>query len=145
MKIDFFNQDQSRQGLIFRGKGQSLIEVLAALAVLMLVILSLVWITTVSIRNADFSKKQAQATSYVKEAMEKIRAYRDRNSWDVFKNNCGNASVMGISSPVPFSLTISCITIGGDDNKREITVTVSWSDSKGTHQSKSTSYFTKWR
>lgn len=114
-------------------------EVLAALAVILLVILALVGVTANSVRNADFAKKQATATQYAQEGMEKLRSYRDQNSWDTFiLANCN--SVVG-SVAAPFTRTATCAPVGV---QREATVTVSWSDSKGTHQSKLVSYFTEW-
>ncbi len=123
--------------------GQSLLEAIVALAVAMLVILALVWVTTVSIRNADFAKKQSQAVAYAQEGMEKVRAYRDQNNWDTFTTNCGNASQMGFPAlSSPFTRSVSCEDAGSD--KRKVIVIVSWTDSAGTHKSEQISYFTKW-
>lgn len=122
--------------------GQSLLEAIVALAVAMLVILALVWVTTVSIRNADFAKKQSQAASYAQEGMEKVRAYRDQNNWIVFTTNCGNAAQMGFPVLTSFARSVSCEDAGSD--KRKVIVTVSWTDSAGTHKSEQISYFTKW-
>jgi len=134
-------------------KGQSLIEVLAALGVVVLVILALVTVTTISIRNATFAKNQSLATSYAQEAIEEIREYRDQNSWADFVTNCNNKTAMGLSDPSPpFVLsdpvcnipeTINSCDEG--DSRCEVKVTISWDDAKGSHQTVLTTYLTDWQ
>lgn len=145
--------------------GQSLLEVLVALAVALLVILALVRATIVAIRNADFAKKQAQASSYAQEGMENIRAYRDA-SWTIFwgaadGNNHGfsGATPSSGACPSPTNPNISgtpftrCSKLEKVDLDPDIagvdsvkaTVTVFWIDSSGTHQSQQISYFSKWK
>lgn len=65
--------------LIRNQAGQGLIEVLAALAVAMVVLTALSVAAVSSVRNATFAKNQSQATAYGRQAMESIRAYRDVN------------------------------------------------------------------
>lgn len=59
--------------------GQSLIEVLVALTIASVVIGALVVATIISIRNAQFSQNQLQATKLSQDGMEKVRIVRDRN------------------------------------------------------------------
>lgn len=123
-------------------KGQSLIEVLVALAVAIVVVLALVRVTTTSVRNAAFARNQALATKYAQETIEKIRAYRDETDWTTFINNC--ESPPGLSNlPPPFSRTITCS--GSEDDKRNILVEVSWVDAHGTHKSELKTRLTNWR
>jgi len=134
-------------------KGQSLIEVLAALGVVVLVILALVTVTTISIRNATFAKNQSLATSYAQEAIEKIREYRDQNSWGDFVANCNNKTAMGLPDPSsPFVLPDPTCNIPETanpcvetDKRCEIKVTVSWDDAKGTHRVVLTTYLAEWQ
>jgi len=123
-------------------KGQSLLEAIVALAVAMLVILALVWVTTVSIRNADFAKKQAQASKYGQEGMEKVRAFRDQNTWEAFKSGCSTYDLGLVPSPFTRPKP-NCQEIATD--KIKVTITVSWTDSAGTHKSELISYFSKWK
>jgi len=123
-----------------KAKGQSLIEVVVAIGIVVIVIVALVAVTTVSVRNASFSRNQALATKYAQEAIEKIRDYRARVAWDIFTNNCQNPPDLP-SIPSSFSRTISC---SGSGDSREIKVTVSWTDFKGTHKSELTTRLTKW-
>lgn len=127
-----------------RENGQSLIEVLAALAVVLLVVLALVVAVTTSVKSSDFARKRTQASSFAQQGMEKARSYRDQNSWATFSTNCGNLSALGLSStPAPsFTLTVSCVD-EGSSTKKKIIVTVSWTDTSGTHNSQLISYFTK--
>lgn len=134
-------------------KGQTLIETLAALGVVVLVILALIMVTTISIRNATFAKNQSLATSYAQEAIEKIREYRDQKSWGDFVTNCTNKTELGLPDPPsPFVLSDPNCNLPGEptnpcveSNKRcEIKVAVSWDDARGTHQTVLTTYLAEW-
>jgi len=122
--------------------GQSLLEMLVAIAVVLIVIVALVTVTTISVRNASFSRNQALATKYAQETIEKIREYRAKVDWNTFVDNCHTPPDLP-SLPSPFSRTISCSKSGGDS--REITVNISWTDAKGTHKSELTTRLTKWK
>lgn len=129
-----------------KGKtGQSLLEVLVAVTIIILVAIALMTSVTYSIRNTTFAKNQSIANRLAQEAVEKIRAYRDRVVWSTFINNCQNPSVLGLSAlPGGFSRTVSC-TPGGSANVRNIVVTISWTDSIGPHQAVSSTRLTNWR
>lgn len=119
--------------------GQSLIEVLAALAVVILVVLALVMVVTTSIRNATFAKNQSLATKYAQEAIEKVRAFRDEDPDSFFAGSCLSPEDL---SGFGFDQTIDCLIEGED--KVKVTVAVSWTDAKGEHQSALSTYLTKW-
>lgn len=128
--------------------GISLLEVIIAMAVAVVLISGLVFSVTASIRNSQFAKSQTLATKLAQEGLEKIRGYRDQNTWATFTTpvgspNCGNLSTMGIAAPPsPFTRIVACVdTTPSDVDKRKVTVTVSWTDPMGTHQSQLTSYF----
>lgn len=84
-------------------KGQSLIEVIVAVAVGTLVVAALTFATIFSLRNANFSKTSAQATKLAQEGIERVRAGRDRNqcltlppnvnSWNGGNSSCPGGSV----------------------------------------------------
>ncbi|HUS59771.1 MAG TPA: prepilin-type N-terminal cleavage/methylation domain-containing protein [Nevskiaceae bacterium] len=122
-----------------REKGQSLIEVLVALAVMAIVILALVRVTTVSIRNATFAKNRALATKYAQEGMEKVRAYRDEVVWETFTSNCPPTLD---ALPLPFTRTVACT---GSGDERDIIVIVSWSEAGIPHESKLVTHLTNWK
>lgn len=124
-------------------KGQSLIEVVGALAIALIVILALVRVTVTSMRNANFAKNQALATQYAQEGMEKIRAYRDQNDWSTFVANC-NTTLTSLVPPTPFSLSpASGCTCGADSCT--ITEVITWTDAQGTHKSELTTRLTNWQ
>lgn len=60
-------------------KGQSLLELVIVMAVAITVIGALTVVTISSLRNANLSKSELQATKYAQEGIEKIRSIRDRN------------------------------------------------------------------
>ena len=131
--------------------GQSLLEVMVGLGVTTLVLTSLVSAVVVSVRNARFAKNQSLATKYAQEGIEKVRIYRDQNSWDNFiavpgpsGSNCGNETLVGLSVPSPFTTAIDCVEVDGESDRREVTVTVSWTEAGRTHQSQLTTYLTRW-
>lgn len=60
-------------------KGQTLIELVVVIAVMVIVIGALTFATIASLRNAQFSKNQAQATKLAQGGLELVRTGRDRN------------------------------------------------------------------
>lgn len=70
-------------------KGQTLIEVLVALAVAALIISAISVTVISSLNNAIFSKNQNLATQYAQEGMETMRKLKNSN-WNTF-NSYGNA------------------------------------------------------
>lgn len=148
--------DKSKSNL-----GQSLIEVLTALAVILLVIVALIRATTISMKSSDYSKTQALATSYAQEAVEWIRAERDKD-WDELANkatdtgskfclksldwlsgSCGDDD--SLEADLRFKREVTLKRIGGEGNKIEVKVVVSWQDAGGEHQSQLTTYLSNWR
>jgi Tfp pilus assembly protein PilV len=121
-------------------KGQSLIEILVALAIVVIVILALVGVTTVSIRNATFAKNRALATKYAQEWMEETRKERDENI-NFFDSDCvfqtDNPGLSGIFSRVR--------TCGLDGDTMTVKVTVSWSEGGVSHKSELVTHLTNWK
>lgn len=129
--------------------GQSLVEMLIAISVVIMVILALITVTTISVRNASFARNQASARGYCQEGIEKIRAYRDQNKWKNFVSGC--EGILVVLSP-PFSRTVDCYlesnpsqNCSETNDVCEVKVTVSWTDSQGSHKSEIRTQFTSWR
>ncbi len=98
-------------------KGQTLIEVMLALAIAV-VILSAITVAVISaLGNAQFSKDQNIATQYAQQAMESMRRIRDNSSWSTFQSSYSQTSVycMGASDTTPAVKTVggSCPLING--------------------------------
>lgn len=64
---------------MYSKKGQSLMELVIVVAVVVTVVGALVFATIASLRNAQFAKNQAQATKLAQEGLEKIRSLRNRD------------------------------------------------------------------
>jgi len=61
-------------------KGQTLLELIVVITVIVFVVGALTFATIASLRNANFAQNQAQATKLAQEGIELVRAGRDRNS-----------------------------------------------------------------
>lgn len=70
--------------------GQTLIELVVVVGVLVIVVGALTFATIASIRNAQFSKNQAQATKLAQEGIERVRTLRDRDRADSISYNDGS-------------------------------------------------------
>lgn len=73
-------------------KGQTLMEVVVAVAVGILVVAALVFATIFSLRNANFAKNQAQSTKFAQEGIEQVRSIRDRDGAVFFTHSGGSTS-----------------------------------------------------
>lgn len=126
-----------KKGLPAESAGVSLLEVIIAMAISIVLVSGLVFGVTNSIKNSQFSRNQALATKFSQEAMEKIRGYRDQNTWVTFTSGCAGYNMGAVSAQFTRIKTCSLL----DPNKMQVTVTVSWTDPMGTHQSQLSSYF----
>ena len=139
-------------------KGQSLFEVVAALGVVTVIIVALVALASNSIHNSNFSKDKALATRYSQEATEWLRGERDTN-WDIFATKALTPTWCLPSLSWMSASVGTCdeeyiantrfqreVTFNVTDTKTiEVSVIVSWEDSKGTHQVASATTLTDWR
>ena len=140
--------------------GQSLFEVVVAIGVIAIVIVGIVSVATSTIRNTSFTRNKALATRYTQEAIEWLRGQRDTN-WVTFHTNADTPPRIYCLDTLSWTNSGVCgasETIGGDTIllrqvafsnivPAEITanVTVSWTDSQGTHQVTTSTVFTDWR
>lgn len=130
-------------------KGQSLFEVIVAVAISTLIVTAIVSLATNSIQNTSYSRDKTLASDYVEEAMEWLRQERDNNTQFKAKatETAGKSYCLDDLSTWP--ALSDCTTdqfISGTKFKRtlafpsysggvvEATVTVSWEDSKGSHE-----------
>lgn len=133
-------------------KGQSLFEVVVAVAVSALMITAIVAIATNSIQNSSFSRDKTLASNHVQEVHEWLRQERDNNSAAFIANTaiptwCFRA--LSWSAPTiqracyetdyidgtkfTRQSTFSISLVGGKNVVR-VDTTVSWTDAKGTHK-----------
>ncbi|OGD87217.1 hypothetical protein A2870_03660 [Candidatus Curtissbacteria bacterium RIFCSPHIGHO2_01_FULL_41_11] len=134
-------------------KGQSLIEVVIALAVVVALAISLVTASLITQRTSRSASNNTEATKLALQTIEQIRALRDRKGFAELVNNTGLSCkrlLMPASDPKDWSLTATgtcpenitstifarAIFIEDDNpssaNRRKVTVTISWDESSGT-------------
>lgn len=136
-------------------KGQSMIEVVAGLAVATLLAVALISTTVYTQKLSRNAKNNTQAAKLAQEAIEQIRVVRDRQGFDYFaaRNDAsGQGSKIDTSAwtlnapaacpaetiPTPAITGETsfgrCITVqNGNDvaNEKKITVTINWTESSG--------------
>lgn len=118
--------------------GQMLVELMLALAVVAMVMIGLVQVSTRSISNADFSKNESEATSYASAAIECAMAQRSAMGWQAFFA----APTIGSCGTVPNNFTRDVkFTPSGSEIK--VDVTVSWEANGKTFSSKQSTVFTQ--
>jgi type II secretory pathway pseudopilin PulG len=147
--------------------GQSLFEVIFALAIAAVVLVALVALSATSIRNSTYSKNSVQATQLAQETTEWLRGERDRD-WVTFaaRSSAGGTLWCFPNQPLawPGSSSVTCTTtVSNTIFTRSVTlvqrdidgnsvidtidaaVTISWVDSQGQHDSRNNARFTDWR
>jgi Tfp pilus assembly protein PilV len=141
-------------------RGQSLFEVVVALAVSALIIVALVSVVSNSIQNSTFSKNKALAATYAQEATEWLRGQRDSDTaafgsnvltpiWCFQNLNWNTPGACTDDSKIngtPF-IRQGTFVVDTSSGKTivQTDVTVSWTDSQGLHQVTSATNFSDWR
>lgn len=141
-------------------RGQSLFEVVVALALISVVLTSVVALAVTSIKNASFSKNNAQANRYAQETIEWLRIERDRN-WTNFANRSvgGNGRVWCLPSlswpdsdgscaanqVIPGTIFLREVRLVLGVNLINVAVTIRWNDSSGTRSVVNNTILTNWR
>lgn len=148
-----------------KNDGQSLFEVIFALAVAALILTGIVALTSTSITSSAYSKNRTQANRYASEAMEYVRVQKEFLGWTVFFNtvkDSGDGSTAGTEiwcmQTLSFSINSTCnltqvisgtnfarvLTVTGDTNYVDLEVKVSWTDEKGSHNITTQSSIGNW-
>lgn len=141
-------------------RGQSLFELVVAIAVSAMVITAVTSLASNSIRNSTFSKNKSLAATYAQQATEWLRGQRDNDintfvahavtpTWclsDLNWNTPGNCGADQVITGTLFSrqATFTVTTQNGKD-VIEADVIVSWSDSQGMHEVTSATNLVDWR
>jgi len=126
-----------------------------------LIIVAIVSLATSSIRNTSFSRDKTIATRHAQEATEWLRGQRDED-WDIFSTNVvfcptpphvqcfdeliwGDCGSCGSTELIDnrFTREFSFPSVAADSISAEIKV--SWSDSQGLHEVRSSTILTDWR
>lgn len=146
-------------------KGQSLFEVVVALAISTVIIVALVSLASVSIRNAAFSRNKTISSRFVQETTEWLRSQRDDDPTAFIANAQGTWCMpslvwdtslhrsCSIDEVIPqtqftreITFTTNTVFVGGVDKTLiNAEVLVFWEDSQGVHEVKSSTDFSDWR
>lgn len=143
--------------------GQSLYEVMFAIAVAAIILTGIVSLSTASIRNSAFSRNNALATHYAQEAVEWLRQERDID-WDVIyalsssgsgSRYClselssglagGSCSSTEVIPNTIFRREVVLIIQGAGSNEFQAEISVEWTDANGVHEVKTITKYTNWQ
>lgn len=141
--------------------GQSLFEVVMALAILAVILTGIVSLTSKSVTTASFSKNKAQANRYASEAIEYLRAQKEFLGWPAFQTAVTASGGVWCMNDLTFTVSGACDpanpshnigssifqrTLSTQENTDniDVTVTVSWTDEKGFHETKTVSSISDW-
>ncbi len=144
-------------------KGQTLIEVMVAIAIFVLVMVSIVSLISVGKNVGNLSIQKMMAENYVQEGMEKVRNIRDynlKNSRDFGFNLYSGDGNYVVSNDDPigsfkldsgadqdltqgFKRIINVVREGGNADILKVTVIVNWND--GTKKVEATEFLTNWK
>lgn len=138
--------------------GQSLVEVVVAIGVVVLIVSGLVIAVISSLRSAQSSRLRSTATKLTQDGIEIMRNLRD-TGWSQFAlNDSPNAWCLGLDGIlVELPSCTGNIVIGGltytrtalltetSTDQLTVTITVTWIEGKTLKNSNATTYLTKWR
>ena len=141
--------------------GQSLIEVVVSLGVIVVLAVSLISTSLITQKTARTAKNNNAATKLTQESIEKIRVFRDRQGFDVLTG--GSCLVLNSSDvdPANWILVSGCSTgelvslnntnferkikiENSSSNTKLVTVTVTWNEPGGVQTVKNQTFLSKW-
>ncbi|KKT33852.1 MAG: hypothetical protein UW21_C0007G0014 [Candidatus Woesebacteria bacterium GW2011_GWB1_44_11b] len=137
-------------------KGQSLFEVIVAMAIVTMILTAVVALAATSIRNTTSSRNEATATRLAQEAIEWLRGERDA-SWQIFANNSltptwcfetlswSKAGPCTAGDEVAGTIFRRGANFANAGTSVEASVVVSWADAQGDHEVRTSTLFTDWR
>lgn len=139
--------------------GQSLLEVVVAMGLVIVAVVALVSTTIFTQKAARSANAQTQATKLAEESIEQIRVIRDRRDFDYLP--IGLCFVLNATDPDPNVWSLSTcgtppsVTLGNTvftrsivvdsvtASKKKVTVSVSWLESGGTRKVENVTFFSK--
>lgn len=130
--------------------GQSLFEVVVAVAIAALILVALASLAATSVSNSNFSNNNALATKYAQEAIEWLREQRDEDWSNIPTSGTECLGTSPITSfggcgTIPDTVFTRTVQFSAEgDTTKVVTVIVAWDDSQGHHEVKSTTKFTNW-
>ena len=138
-------------------RGQTLLELIISIGVVVFVMLGLVVAVTSSLRFSQASRNRSRAVKYAQEAIEMTRQIRDANNWDTFVAYSGvTPKVWCLSKTGVWTIEDgNCAPLDGIFS-RNVTMTwedpivrveadVSWQDGSRVLHSQLDTYLTQWK
>lgn len=137
-------------------KGQTLVEAVVVIGVVVLLVTGLIAGTTAALRSAQSGRTRTQAVSLAQEGIEIARGARD-NNWTTFQAYSGLyclgsdhvlTSSAGDCSPnitTPESILTRSAAFNWQDPKMVITVTVTYTEGEEEKDVTLVTYFTQWK
>lgn len=137
-------------------KGQTLVEAVVVIGVVVLLVTGLVAGTTAALRSAQSGRTRTQAVSLAQEGIEIVRGVRD-NNWTTFQAYTGSYCLGSnhVLTPSGGTCTPNITTAQGvlarsvsfdwQDPKMVVTVTVSYTEGEGSKDVTLVTYFTQWK
>ena len=147
-------------------QGQTLVEALLATAVAITVVVALVGVGINSMRVANYSKDQAEATKLAREQLELLRNYRDTHSWSTGSDSFSTKAGLCVASCCvslsdhqtiivnPGATDVTCFSnnmytvrysVASSGSNYIVTVTVTFTEGSLTRNVTLTETFTNWR
>lgn len=114
-------QQSLRQNL----PGQTLVETIAAMAVAVIIITSLVGLSITSLRYSNLSQGRAVATQLVQEEIERVRIFRDLNGLPLLTSTTNTSKLVCPSSGASFYIDrdgSDNLSLSAADRKESVTV-----------------------
>lgn len=135
-------------------KGQTIVEAIVVLGIVVLLVTGLIAGTTSSLRSVQSGKIKSQALKYAEEGMEYARNLRNQD-WSVFQAKSGSYCLDSSLTLTPGSacaLTADDIFTRGitftwdlNNNNMTVVVAVGYIEGSQTKNVTLTTYFTNWR
>jgi len=137
-------------------RGQTLVEAVVVVGIVVLLVTGLIAGTTASLRSAQSGRTRTQAVSLTQEGIEIIRGIRDEN-WNTFASYTGSYCLGddrvltvngGICSPnitTPEGNVTRHVTFNWQDPRMVVTATVTYPEGETTRDVTLTTYFTQWK
>ncbi len=138
-------------------KGQTLIEIVVAIGVVVLLVTGLVAGATVTLKAAQYAREKSLAVRYSQEAFEIVRKLRD-SGWETFLtygsaggiiwclDKAGSWTQSAVNCPVNIdTIYTRTVVFTWADPKMKADVSVVWTDGTRTYRVDQTTYFTQWQ
>jgi Tfp pilus assembly protein PilV len=138
--------------------GQTIVEAIVVIGVVVLLVTGLIAGTTTSLRSASAGKIRSQALKYAEEGLEFMRNIRDQK-WDTFQSYNGWYCLGTDGQLIPTTSQSSCsVNIVTSDNsfarslnfvwdgqKMQVQVSVRYPEGSQTKDVSLTTYYTQWK